>query len=602
MKLTRRVAPLTIVSAMLALAATVPSLGASATSIDESSTDTDYGRMILVLDSSGSMAEPAGDGTSRIEAAKQALGSVIEALPAEAQVGLRVYGAEVFSRREPGACKDSQLVVPPGTDNHDELTAAVASYEPYGETPIAFALRAAAKDIGGEGKRSIVLVSDGIATCEPDPCDVAAELAEAGIDLQIDVVGLSVNPTARAQLRCIAAAGNGTYYDADSADDIVESLSTASERALRPFQIDGTPVDGGPELALATLLETGTYADEIRPDEEKWYRYERTMPGSTVIVSRYEQQPGAFSNLFMDVTTEDGSRCSGGPGDHLHAIFTGYSTIVDGHDHEDTCSNEPLLIKVSTAGDEMTEFGLGIVEEPEVTNAGTLPAAVDDADFTMPMPVVTETVTPGSSFGDAAVLEAGHSYSTSIVAGEVQAFRVAVDWGQQLAVRIDRPGLTPAQYEGIDASTNYFDLQILNPERASVYDDLTGDDVGTSGRAGAAPTRQVVGTVPVRWRNREGASPAYTSGDYYVLYSAGFKSDRSVELPYSITVEVTGEKAGAPTYAEIDPPANVDDPGQPSDPDESESSTTIIAAAVLGAIALGACGFGLLLLRRRRRS
>ena len=166
--------------------------------------------MQLVLDSSGSMSEPAAGGQSKIAAAKGALRTVVDGLPDEAQVGLRVYGATVFSRNDPGACTDSQEVVPPGTDNRDELRSAIASYKPYGETPIAHALQEAGKDLGGEGHRTIVLVSDGEATCPPSPCVVARQLAEDGIDLRIDVVGLDVSGKAREQLSCIADAGHGS--------------------------------------------------------------------------------------------------------------------------------------------------------------------------------------------------------------------------------------------------------------------------------------------------------------------------------------------------------------------------------------------------------
>src|SRR5688500_6706390 len=137
-----------------------------------------YGRMMLLLDSSGSMAEPAGGGQTKIAAAKSALRTVVGSLPPEAQVGLRVFGAKVFSRDDPGACEDSQQVVAPGVDNREELLTAVEGYEPFGETPIPYALEQAAADLGQEGARSIVLVSDGESTCQPDPCETAAYLAE----------------------------------------------------------------------------------------------------------------------------------------------------------------------------------------------------------------------------------------------------------------------------------------------------------------------------------------------------------------------------------------------------------------------------------------
>ena len=66
--------------------------------------------MMLVLGASGSMAEPAAGGQAKIDAAKSALTAVVDALPDEQPVGLRVYGATVFSASEPGACTDSQKV------------------------------------------------------------------------------------------------------------------------------------------------------------------------------------------------------------------------------------------------------------------------------------------------------------------------------------------------------------------------------------------------------------------------------------------------------------------------------------------------------------
>jgi len=92
----------------------------------------DPGRMVLVLDSSGSMKERTGAGETKIAAAREALTAVIGSLPDEQAVGLRVYGAEVFSRDDPGACTDSRLVVPVETGNRDRLREAVGRYTPYG--------------------------------------------------------------------------------------------------------------------------------------------------------------------------------------------------------------------------------------------------------------------------------------------------------------------------------------------------------------------------------------------------------------------------------------------------------------------------------------
>jgi Ca-activated chloride channel family protein len=53
-------------------------------------------------------------------------------------------------------------------------------------TPIGESLRQAAAALPADGPRAIGLVSDGIDTCAPpEPCDVAGELAGAGVELAV---------------------------------------------------------------------------------------------------------------------------------------------------------------------------------------------------------------------------------------------------------------------------------------------------------------------------------------------------------------------------------------------------------------------------------
>ncbi|WP_300645875.1 VWA domain-containing protein [Nocardioides sp.] len=533
---------------------------------------------MLVLDSSGSMAEPAGGGETKIQAAKQALRDVVGALPDDAAVGMRVFGAEVFSRDQPGACTDSQQVVAAGTDNRDALLREIERYRPYGETPIGYALRQAAEDLDPDTVRSIVLVSDGVATCEPDPCEVAQELTEQGVDLRIDVVGLAVDGEARAQLRCIAGVAEGRYYDASSAEEIVTSLSTATERALRPFEIDGEPVVGGPSQAEALPLGAGRYADRLAGrEQERWYVYERQVPGSTVIASSYELQPGGLSDLQVDVVEPDGGGCGTSTFSTIVPLFTGKSDLAPAEGGF-SCG-DPVHVRVTRLGDETgpLPFGLSIVEEPPVENFDSLPSEVDSSVLTEPARARgrAEPVIAGTSFEDAPALEPGTTYAATIVPGEVNAFRVPVGWGQSLAVRVDRPGLTPAQDEAISSYSSFFDLQLMSPLRASLGDDL--DAAESTSRVDTGPTVQMTGISSVAWTNRERDDAHFLAGDYYVLYGADVDSATSVELPYTITVEVQGEESGEPAYAS---PGELITTGEPltateaTPSDEADAGTT----------------------------
>ena len=65
--------------------------------------------MLVILDGSDSMNEQAGDGGTRLDAAKSALRELIDVVPEGAQVGLRVYGNKLsgVSRARAAATRPS---------------------------------------------------------------------------------------------------------------------------------------------------------------------------------------------------------------------------------------------------------------------------------------------------------------------------------------------------------------------------------------------------------------------------------------------------------------------------------------------------------------
>ena len=109
-------------------------LSATATTLPGSGTTaTDDAAMLLLLDASGSMADPDATGEPKIEAARAALHEVVDDLGTDQQVGLRVFGGSVAPDQPTEAkCTDSQLVVPIGTGNAQALGAAVEDYAPLG--------------------------------------------------------------------------------------------------------------------------------------------------------------------------------------------------------------------------------------------------------------------------------------------------------------------------------------------------------------------------------------------------------------------------------------------------------------------------------------
>jgi Ca-activated chloride channel family protein len=232
--------------------------------------------LILILDASGSMLRPDGSGGTRIASARQALTSLIDRLPESLDVGLRVYGHRVPSSEKARACQDSELLVPVGPLDGDRLKGAVASVQALGETPIGLSLRQAVADLPDGTPGTVILVSDGADECFPDnlgpePCQVARELVDAGVDLRVEVVGLQVEPVGREQLACMADVTGGSFTDVDDVTELGDALAEAQLRPRRVFEVRGEPVAGGPALIDATALEPGTYRDGVLPGDVLWY-------------------------------------------------------------------------------------------------------------------------------------------------------------------------------------------------------------------------------------------------------------------------------------------------------------------------------------------
>lgn len=185
--------------------------------------------VMLILDGSGSMWGQV-DGVTKIEIAKQTLTAIIRDLPDSTRVGLILYG-----HRTKGDCDDVETAAPMGPVDKDALAARISAVNPKGKTPITRSIRRAVEEIRKEEAAStIVLVSDGEETCDPDPCEAARLLKESGVDFVIHVVGFDVTDEQRRQLECIAEATGGRYYAAGNAEDFAFAARAATRVEEEP--------------------------------------------------------------------------------------------------------------------------------------------------------------------------------------------------------------------------------------------------------------------------------------------------------------------------------------------------------------------------------
>jgi len=177
----------------------------------------------LILDASESMTYEI-KGEAKIDIAKETLIDFIIQLPDEANVGLRVYGADPVK-----ACQDTELLVPIQPKDQDLLIRAIQVIEPGAMTPIAFSLEQAEQDFQDlPGENIVVLLSDGHDTCGGDPVMAAEVLLRAGIS--VHVIGFGIAPLQREQLEDIATYGGGKYYGAKDATELAGSFEEIKEK------------------------------------------------------------------------------------------------------------------------------------------------------------------------------------------------------------------------------------------------------------------------------------------------------------------------------------------------------------------------------------
>ena len=199
----------------------------------------DNQRAIIIFDASGSMWGQI-NGTAKIKIAKDALKKVVKNWNPNIQLGLTVYG-----HRRKGDCNDIQSVVPVGAVDKARIIKSVMAISPKGKTPISRSIKRAANELKyTEDKATIILISDGKETCDPDPCSTAKELKKEGIDFVAHVIGFNVDKATDKQLQCIANATGGEYFSAKNADALNKAMKSIVKKVEKPKKPQVVSKDG----------------------------------------------------------------------------------------------------------------------------------------------------------------------------------------------------------------------------------------------------------------------------------------------------------------------------------------------------------------------
>lgn len=244
MSLPSRIRPVLLASALLLATA-------SATA-----SDPQQPRTIIVMDGSGSMWGQI-DGRPKLEIARETVADVVGKLPANQTLGLLAYG-----HRRKGECKDIELIVPPAPGTSGKVLNAVNEMRFLGMTPLSEAVRQAAQALRHtEQAATVVLVTDGLETCNLDPCAVANELEKSGVNFTAHVIGFGLTKDEGAKVACLATNTGGRYLQASDGAGLSAALrQVVSEPAPPPPTVTLDAPASAPIGSKVAVKWTGTPA------------------------------------------------------------------------------------------------------------------------------------------------------------------------------------------------------------------------------------------------------------------------------------------------------------------------------------------------------
>jgi hypothetical protein len=222
----------------------------------------------IILDTSASMRKKL-EGQRRIDVAKISLRTLINTgLSEGVPVAMRVFGAKGSPEARSCGTRLAMPLQPLKRAKALKLVKKLRAGEKT-STPIAAALRAVAADLADvTGTRTVVLITDGAARCNEDPADAIEELRAKGFDVKLNIVGFALKEEdIKTQMEAWADAGNGSFFDASSGDELVAAIVTA---VGAPFDVyaagESEPIEGGIVGGAPLTLPPGSYRVEVLTD------------------------------------------------------------------------------------------------------------------------------------------------------------------------------------------------------------------------------------------------------------------------------------------------------------------------------------------------
>jgi hypothetical protein len=245
----------------------------------------------LIVDASNSMWGQI-QGVAKIAIAKDVLEQIINGLPDAMNVGLRLYGHR-YGLNDRQACQDTELKVPIGPIDKAVLIDIIKKIQPKGKTPLVYSVLQAGDDFKDIPNGSIILITDGIESCDGDIDAIAPALKESGIALKLHIVGFDIKEAeARAELEAIAKSTEGTYLDAKDSQELLSSLEQTLTIEFEILDGEGQVKARGMVGGESIRLMEGSYTLRLLVEPEPFEAGIIIRPGqkTTIILAKEKEE------------------------------------------------------------------------------------------------------------------------------------------------------------------------------------------------------------------------------------------------------------------------------------------------------------------------
>ncbi len=245
----------------------------------------------IILDASNSMWGQI-EGVAKISIAKDVLEQIINGLPDAMNVGLRLYGHR-YGLNDRRACQDTELKVPIGPIDKAHLIDIIGTIQPKGKTPLVYSVLQAGNDFKDIQNGSIILITDGIESCNGDIHTIAPALKETGIELKLHIVGFDIKEAEeRAELEAIAKSTEGTYLDAKDSEELLSSLEQTLTIEFEILDEEGQVKARGTVGGESIRLMEGSYTLRLLVDPVPFETAITVKPGqkSTLILTKEQDK------------------------------------------------------------------------------------------------------------------------------------------------------------------------------------------------------------------------------------------------------------------------------------------------------------------------